>query len=229
MPRRLTQLYCGLVLYGFSAGLLIVSRLGNDPWDVLHQGLSRHTGIGTGVWADIAGVVVLLAWIPLRQRPGIGTLSNVLVVGLAIQATIVVCGSAHGTALPIALVVTGTALNAIATGMYIAVDLGPGPRDGLMTGIAARGHSIRAVRSSIELTALATGIVLGGTFGPATIFYALMIGPLVHLTLPWFRARRTDQVPHAASHLTPAVPHSAAARQRRPPMSPYVLDSIEDR
>ena len=209
MARRVTQLYCGLVLYGVSAGLLIVSGLGNDPWDVLHQGLSRHTGIGTGLWADIAGVIVLLFWIPLRQRPGIGTLSNVLLVGLAIQATILVCGSAHETALRIALVPAGTALNAVATGMYIAADLGPGPRDGLMTGIAARGHSIRAVRSTIELSVLATGIVLGGTFGPATLFYAATIGPLVHLTLPWFRARRLDQAKEETGRFAARDPGAA--------------------
>jgi uncharacterized membrane protein YczE len=183
---RLLQLYAGLALYGASAGLIILSELGNDPWDVLHQGLSRQTGIGTGLWVCIAGALVMLLWIPLRQRPGLGTLSNVVVVGLVLELTLNVFEPAQDPAARWTLLLSGVLLNGVATGLYIGARFGPGPRDGLMTGLAARGMSLRAVRTGIELTVLVAGIALGGTAGIGTVLYALAIGPLAHVFVPAF-------------------------------------------
>ena len=140
--RSLLQLYAGLVLYGASASLILVSELGNDPWDVLHQGLSRQTGIGTGVWVCIAGALVMLLWIPLRQRPGFGTLSNVVVVGLVMELCLALFEPVHGPGARWTLLLSGVVLNGVATGLYIGASFGPGPRDGLMTGIAARVGAI---------------------------------------------------------------------------------------
>jgi len=186
LARRLLQLYAGLVLYGLSSALILLSALGNDPWDVLHQGLARQTGIATGTWVCLAGALVLVLWIPLRQRPGFGTVSNVVVIGLVIDAVLALSGPAHGAALRTALLAGGVVLNGIATGLYIGARLGPGPRDGLMTGLAARGMSLRAVRTGIELTVLALGAALGGTVGIGTLVYALAIGPLAHVFVPAF-------------------------------------------
>jgi uncharacterized membrane protein YczE len=186
LARRLLQLYAGLALYGASASLIILSALGNDPWDVLHQGLSRQTGIGTGIWVCIAGALVMLLWIPLRQRPGLGTLSNVVVVGLVLELCLAAFEPADGAAARWTLLLSGVLLNGMATGLYIGARFGPGPRDGLMTGLAARGLSLRAVRTGIELTVLAAGIALGGTAGIGTVIYALAIGPLAHVFVPAF-------------------------------------------
>jgi uncharacterized membrane protein YczE len=197
LARRLTQLYAGLVLYGVSASFILLAGLGNDPWDVLHQGLSRQTGIGTGLWVDIMGALVLLAWIPLRQRPGLGTISNVVVIGLVVEAMLAAFPPAHGLGLRIPLLLAGVVLNGMATGLYIGASFGPGPRDGLMTGIAARGHSLRAVRTGLEITVLALGALLGGTVGIGTLVYALAIGPLAHVFVPAF-ATDIEQAPAAA-------------------------------
>jgi uncharacterized membrane protein YczE len=204
LVRRLLQLYAGLALYGASASLIILSGLGNDPWDVLHQGLSRQTGIGTGIWVCIAGALVLLLWIPLRQKPGLGTLSNVIVVGLALELCLAAFEPAHEHAARWTLLLSGVLLNGVATGMYIGARFGPGPRDGLMTGLAARGMSLRAVRTGIELTVLAAGFALGGTVGIGTLVYALAIGPLAHVFVPAFT---TPPTPSAAV----ALPASASA------------------
>jgi len=182
--RRLAQLYAGLVLYGASAAMLLLAGLGADPWDVLHQGLSRRLGLGVGTWSVILGALVMLLWIPLHQRPGLGTLSNVVVVGLAIDLVLAVVPTPHGLGLRAATMLSGVVLNGIATGLYIGAGLGPGPRDGLMTGLAARGHSIRLVRTGIELAVLITGWLLGGTVGVGTVVYALGIGPLSHVFVP---------------------------------------------
>jgi uncharacterized membrane protein YczE len=200
LARRLLQLYVGLALYGSSAALIILSELGNDPWDVLHEGLSRQTGIGTGIWVCLAGALVMLLWIPLRQRPGLGTLSNVIVVGLVLELCLVAFEPAEGAAARWTLLVSGVLLNGVATGLYIGARFGPGPRDGLMTGLAARGLSLRTVRTGIELTVLAAGVVLGGTAGIGTIVYALAIGPLAHVFVPAF----TIAPPRAAVAVRPA-------------------------
>jgi uncharacterized membrane protein YczE len=182
--RRLAQLFAGLILYGVSASMLLLAGLGVDPWDVFHQGLSRRFGLGVGTWAIIVGVAVLLLWIPLRQRPGFGTLSNVIVVGLVIDAVLATVPPVHGLAARVVVMLGGVVLNGIATGAYIGAGLGPGPRDGLMVGLAARGHSVRVVRTCIELTVLLTGWLLGGTVGIGTVVYALGIGPIAHVSIP---------------------------------------------
>ncbi|MFL5942247.1 MAG: YczE/YyaS/YitT family protein [Gaiellaceae bacterium] len=186
MRLRLVQLYAGLLLYGVSSSLLVLAGLGLDPWDVFHQGLSRTFGLAIGTWAIIVGALVLLLWIPLRQRPGIGTVSNVILVGATMNVVLGHVHAPHALAPRIALLLCGVFLNGVATGMYIGAGLGPGPRDGLMTGLAARGHSIRVVRTGIELTVLFVGWRLGGTVGIGTVVYALAIGPLAHLFVPLF-------------------------------------------
>lgn len=192
LPRRLVQLYGGLVLYGFSDALIVLAGLGVDPWDVLHQGLSRRTGLGIGTWSIIVGALVLLAWLPLRQRPGLGTVSNVIVVGLSINATIALVPAPSNLVARGGLLVAGVVLNGLATGCYIGARFGPGPRDGLMTGLAARGHSIRVVRTVIELIVLATGWLLGGSVGVGTVLYAVAIGPLAHVFIPMLTVARPE-------------------------------------
>jgi uncharacterized membrane protein YczE len=185
LTRRLVQLYAGLALYGASMALLVRSSLGVTPWDVLHQGLARQLGWSLGTVAIAVGALVLLAWIPLRQKPGLGTVSNVVVIGLAVDATLAVVPAPSALAARAGLVIAGVLLNAVATAAYIGVHLGPGPRDGLMTGLVRRtDRSVRLVRTSIEAAVVATGWLLGGTLGPATVLYALAIGPLVQMLLP---------------------------------------------
>ncbi|SPF01106.1 membrane protein YczE [Streptomyces sp. MA5143a] len=187
LTRRLLQLYVGLALYGVSSALLVRSGLGLEPWNVLHQGLSERTGLSMGIVLTIVGASILLLWIPLRQRPGLGTVSNVLVIGAAMDATLALTPDARTWAARIALMVVGIVLNGAATGLYIAARFGPGPRDGLMTGLnRVTGLSIRLVRTGIELTVVATGFVLGGTVGVGTLLYAVSIGPLAQLFLRVF-------------------------------------------
>ncbi|MFI1961712.1 YitT family protein [Streptomyces althioticus] len=187
LVRRLFQLYAGLALYGASSALLVRSGLGLEPWNVLHQGLSERTGLSMGVVLTALGALILLLWIPLRQRPGLGTVSNVLVIGAAMDATLAVVPDAHGMAVRVALMASGIALNGAATGLYIAARFGPGPRDGLMTGLHQRtGVSVRLVRTAIEITVVVTGFVLGGTVGVGTVLYAVAIGPLAQLFLRVF-------------------------------------------
>jgi uncharacterized membrane protein YczE len=189
--RRLVQLYAGLVLYGLSMALLVRSGLGVMPWDVLHQGLARQLGWSLGVVTMVVGALVLLAWVPLRERPGLGTVSNVVVIGLALDAALAVLPEPGSLPVRAALVPAGILLNAVATAAYIGVHLGPGPRDGLMTGLVRRtGGSVRVVRTSIEVVVVAAGWLLGGTLGVATVLYALAIGPLVHALLPRLSVRR---------------------------------------
>lgn len=177
--RRLSQLYIGLVLYGVSAGMQVRARLGLNPWDVLHQGIAHRVHHAIGTVSIVLGAVLLLAWFPLRQRPGLGTISNVVVIGLALNATVMALPPQHGYPARIAMLVVAIVLCGVGSGMYISAGLGPGPRDGLMTGIAARtGMSVRIVRTGIELTVLACGWLLGGSVGVGTVAFALVIGPL---------------------------------------------------
>ncbi|WP_280856353.1 hypothetical protein [Streptomyces sp. SAI-144] len=187
LGRRLIQLYVGLALYGASSALLVEAGLGLEPWGVLHQGLAELTGLSIGVVSIVVGAAVLLLWIPLRQRPGLGTVSNVFVVGIAMDATLAAVPEAHGLAVRIPLLLAGIVLNGVATGLYIAARFGPGPRDGLMTGLHRRtGRSIRLMRTAIEVAVVVTGFVLGGTIGIGTVLYAVSIGPLAQLFLRIF-------------------------------------------
>ncbi|PZH10463.1 hypothetical protein C1I97_13995 [Streptomyces sp. NTH33] len=189
LGRRLIQLYAGLALYGASSALLVRAGLGLEPWNVLHQGLAEFTGLTIGAVSIIVGAVVLLLWVPLRQRPGLGTVSNVLVVGLALDGTLALLPGVHSPAVRVLLLVTGVVLNGVATGLYIAARFGPGPRDGLMTGLHRRtGRSIRLMRTAVEVAVVATGFALGGTIGVGTVLYALAIGPLAQLFLRVFAA-----------------------------------------
>jgi uncharacterized membrane protein YczE len=179
------QLYLGLALYGVSMALMIRSALGNMPWDVLHQGLSHRLGWSLGTVTVVVGALVLLCWVPLRQRPGLGTISNVVVIGVAVDAALAVVPALDAMAGRIALAVGGILLNAVATALYIGARFGPGPRDGLMTGLVGRtGWSLGLVRTGIEVAVVLTGWALGGTLGVVTVVYAVTIGPLVHLLLP---------------------------------------------
>ncbi|HET6970744.1 MAG TPA: hypothetical protein VFH92_06450 [Phenylobacterium sp.] len=183
--RRLVQLFAGLILYGASMALMLRSSLGLDPWDVFHQGLASHVALSFGTLVNLVGLVVLLLWIPLRQRPGVGTLANVATIGLAVDATLAVLPAMEGLATRSAVLVAGVVLNGLAGALYIGAGLGPGPRDGLMTGLVRRtGWSLRLVRTGIELSVLALGWLLGGTVGIGTVLYAFAIGPLVQAFLP---------------------------------------------
>ncbi|MFC9909504.1 YitT family protein [Streptomyces sp. NPDC127197] len=185
--RRLTQLYAGLALYGASSAFLVKSGLGLEPWNVLHQGLAERTGLSIGTVLIIVGAAVLLLWIPLRQRPGLGTVSNVFVIGVVMDGTLAVVPQAHTLAVQVPLMLAGVALNGVATGLYIAARFGPGPRDGLMTGLHRRtGRSIRLIRTAVEVTVVVTGFALGGTIGVGTLLYAVSIGPLAQLFLRVF-------------------------------------------
>jgi uncharacterized membrane protein YczE len=193
-PARVVLLLGGLALYGVSDAMLVLAGLGLDPWDVLHQGLSRSAGGQVGTWTIVVGALVLVAWIPLRQRPGVGTVTNVVVIGLVINAVLAWVPAPRDTVLRWVVLLAAVGLNALATGAYIGAGMGPGPRDGLSTGIAARGHSLRVVRTTLELTVLASGFALGGTVGVGTVIYALAIGPLTHLTIPALQLRPTAPV-----------------------------------
>jgi len=203
--RRGAQLLSGLVLYGVTAAMLVLAGLGLDPWDVLHQGLSRTLGLGIGTWAIIVSLVVLLGWLPLRQRPGVGTLANAVIVGAVIDLMLALVHPPHALWARVALLACGVAGNGIATGFYIGAGLGPGPRDGLSTGIAARGRSMRIVRTAVEATVLLSGFLLGGTVGIGTLLYALAIGPITHHTIPALaiRANPSPAAGRASARGTP--------------------------
>jgi uncharacterized membrane protein YczE len=212
MLRRLIRLYAGLVLFGASIALMVQAGLGLGPWDVLHQGLSRQTGLPLG-WIVIAvAAVVMLAWIPLRQRPGLGTLSNVVLVGLSVDAALAVLPRPDSMPARCLFLVTGIVSNGLATAMYIGANFGPGPRDGLMTGLAERGHSIRLVRTMIELAVLTVGWLLSGTVGIGTVAYALSIGALVQLFLKPSSAPRGSR---GGVPLPSALARPAAGTPRR--------------
>lgn len=185
MVRRLLQLLIGLVLYGAGCALTVEAGLGVDPWTVFAQGLSVHTGIGIGWVTNIVGFLVLLLWIPLHQKPGIGTVANILLVGTSMQVVLWLMAPVTGLTLQIGVLLGGILLVAVASGLYIGARFGPGPRDGLMTGLHARlGWPIWVCRALVEVTVLALGWLLGGTVGIGTVLFAALIGPLVHIALP---------------------------------------------
>jgi len=212
-PRRFVQLLTGLLLYGATMGMMVRAVLGLDPWDVFHQGVTAWVNnwipLSYGAVITLVSVVVLLLWIPLRQRPGIGTIANAAIIGFTTDATLAVLPTFTNLPSRIALMVVAIVGNAVAGALYIGAGLGPGPRDGLMTGLVARGvGSIRVVRTTIEVSVLAIGWVLGGVVGVGTVLYALAIGPLLHLLLPRL-AVKSAAVPAAG---TDRVPETVAAR-----------------
>lgn len=181
---RGVALLVGLACYGFSMAMMVRAGLGLDPWDVFHQGLTRHTPMSIGVASAVVGVVVLLAWIPLRNKPGIGTVANVIVIAVTVDAGLAVLAAPESMPARIALMLAAVVLNAVATVLYVGAGLGPGPRDGLMTGLVAQtGISVRLVRTAIEATVLTAGWLLGGSVGVGTVIYAFGIGPMVQLVL----------------------------------------------
>jgi uncharacterized membrane protein YczE len=186
LASRLTRLVAGLTLFGIGIGLMLQSGLGVPPWDVLHQGIARQLGITVGITSIIVSALVLLLWLPLKEPYGIGTLLNAVIIGVVIDVMALVLPEAGNGLAAWVMLLTGVVVIGLASGLYIGANLGPGPRDGLMTGIAKRGPSIRLTRALIEVTVLTLGWALGGTFGVGTIVFALAIGPLVHFFLPRF-------------------------------------------
>ncbi|ACV07152.1 membrane protein YczE [Kytococcus sedentarius] len=193
LPLRLTWLLVGLALYGASMAMVLRATLGQIPWDVFHVGLGTHLPLSFGLTVVLVGVLLLLLWIPLRQPPGLGTLGNALLIGPAADLTLALLPTPEDWAPRIGLMVAGIALNGVASAMYIGAQLGPGPRDGLMTGLAhTTGWSLRVVRTGLEVTVIVAGVLLGGTLGVATILYALAIGPLTQAFLPYLTVRLAD-------------------------------------
>lgn len=201
LPRRIGQLHVGLVLYGISMALMIESGLGLNPWDVFHHGVATATGASFGWVVILTGIPILLLWIPLRQRPGLGTIANLVVIGFVVDASLAVLPPARGIVPQTALLAAGIVLNGLATGLYIGARLGPGPRDGLMTGLVARFPrlSIRLVRTAIEVSVLAVGWSLGGQVGLGTVAYALAIGPLAEVFIPLFTVHTPAAGPEVGS------------------------------
>jgi len=199
MLRRVVQLVVGLSLFGASVGLMVRAGLGLGPWAVFHQGLSQHVGLSIGLVTNIVGALMLLFWIPLRQRPGIGTIANILLIGTTADITLWLTPHIDGLLARGAVLVFAIGLNGVAGGLYLGAGLGPGPRDGLMTGIMRlTGWPIARVRTGIELAALACGWLLGGTVGVGTVLFAVSVGPLLGVFLPLFdvtaRAAKTAPV-----------------------------------
>jgi len=189
--RRVIQLLIGLLLFGAGCALTVRAGLGVDPWTVLAEGISIHTGIGIGWVTSLLGLLVLLLWIPLRQKPGVGTIANIVLVGTAMQAVLTWVPPVEGLVAQIAVLLAGILLVAIASGLYIGAHFGPGPRDGLMTGMNMRlGWPIWVCRATVELSVLFGGWLLGGTVGLGTVLFAVLIGPLVHAALPLMDTRR---------------------------------------
>jgi uncharacterized membrane protein YczE len=184
---RLTQLYVGLVMYGVSIALMVRGDLGLAPWDVLHSGVIRHLPLTLGQAVVLFSFVVLVFWIPLREKPGIGTISNAIVVGVSADATLALFDNPGAIAARIALMLGGVLLCGLATGVYVGAQLGRGPRDGLMTGLSRRtGLSLRLVRTGLEVAVVLVGLALGGTLGVGTLVYAFTIGPIAQALMPYF-------------------------------------------
>ena len=212
LARRLPQLYVGLFLYGVSLALMVRGALGLAPWDVLHSGFIRHVPMTLGQAVIVFSFVVLVLWIPLREMPGLGTISNALVVGFSADLTLAVLDRPDAIAARIALMIGGVVLCGLASALYIGAQLGRGPRDGLMTGLSRRtGLSLRLVRTGLEVAVVVVGLLLGGTLGLGTVAYALAIGPLTQLMLPWL----TVDV-RAVEVMAPAqsLPHAAESETR---------------
>ncbi|MGW3572404.1 membrane protein YczE [Streptomyces sp. NPDC000941] len=220
----MVHLYAGLVLYGVSMALQLRAGLGLDPWDVFHQGVAEHTSLSFGTVTIVVGAAVLLLWIPLRQRPGLGTVSNVAVIGVVVDITLWLMPDLHALALRIPLLVFSVILNGAATGLYISAHFGPGPRDGLMTGLHRRtGRSVRLMRTTIEVTVLAVGFALGGSVGVGTVLYALTIGPLAQYFLRFFA------LPSPAGERSPVVAQGKAQETQKTTKTQTTRTAIHDR
>lgn len=207
MARRIAQLLVGLFLYGVGCAMTVEAGLGVDPWTVLAEGLSIHTGIGIGWIANILGFFVLLLWIPLRQRPGVGTIANILLVGTSMQLVLWLFPPVTGFWAQLAVLLGGIVVVATASGLYIGARFGPGPRDGLMTGMHRRlGWPIWTCRALVELSVLLIGWLLGGTVGIGTVLFAVLIGPLVHIALPLLDTRGRIRAASAPGEVTAARP-----------------------
>jgi uncharacterized membrane protein YczE len=206
LGERLARLVLGLVLCGLGIAVMVAAGLGLGPWDVLHQGISQRTGIPIGTVGILTGVVVLAGWVPLRERLGIGTVCNVFLIGITIDLTLLVLDTPESLAARIGLLLAGPVLFAVGSGFYIGAGLGPGPRDGLMTGLARRGWTVRRVRSGIEVTVLVLGWLLGGTVGVGTVLFATTIGPLVHVCLERLSVRPLPEEPPATPVVTGTPP-----------------------
>jgi uncharacterized membrane protein YczE len=194
-PHRLAQLVVGLVVFGAGEAMLVASGLGNSPWTVLAQGLARQTGATVGAATVIVSAMVLLAWVPLRQAPGLGTVLNAVLIGVAIDVTLAVLPDHASPATRACMVPAGIALVALGSGLYLTTRLGPGPRDGLMTGLHRRtGLSLRVVRAGIEVSAVVVGYILGGTVGIATVAFAVLIGPAVQAAVHALGGRDTARL-----------------------------------
>lgn len=202
MTRRIAQLAAGLALYGAAVGLMVRARLGLGPWSVFHQGLSQHLGLSIGLVTNAVGALLLVVWIPLRQRPGVGTIGNVLLIGTAADLTLMVTPPLESLPLRVVVLLSAIVLTGVASGIYIGAGLGPGPRDGLMTGLVRMTRQpVGRVLTVLELVVLAAGFALGGTIGPGTLLYAFGVGPLVSLFLPRFEIR--DRAPQDAAPVNP--------------------------
>lgn len=196
LPRRIFQLVAGLAAFALGEALIVRAALGVIPWDVLHQGLVHQLGLTIGQWSILVGVVVLLLWVPLRERPGVGTVVNVLSIGLFLDLFLSLLTAPDALWLRVAYLAVGIVLNGLATAAYIGARLGPGPRDGLMTGLVRRtGGSVRVVRTAIEVGVVVVGWLLGGNLGIGTVVFALAIGPVIHLCLPVLTVRPAPPPP----------------------------------
>ena len=224
LVRRVTQLLAGLVLFGVTMALILRAGLGLEPWGVLTYGLIQHIPLSYGEMVVASSFVVLLLWIPLRQWPGLGTLLNAVVVGVATDATLAVVPPVEGLAQQVSVMLLGVVGNGVAGALYIGSQLGPGPRDGLMTGLARRtGRSIRLVRTSLEVTVVTLGWLLGGVLGVGTVVYALLIGPVVQLFLPLLTVR---VAPPAVGQ--PAMEGAASLRQDQSAADQAVASSTSE-
>lgn len=205
LPRRIVQLFTGLTMYGVAMGMFVRAGLGLDPWDVFHYGVAKLTGMDLGTAVIVVSIPVLLLWIPLRQWPGLGTIANAIWIGIATNIALAVIPTMHGLLTQITVFALGLVVNGAGGALYIGAQLGPGPRDGLMTGLHRRtGLSLRLVRTALELTVLGTGWLMGGVVGVGTLAYAVAIGPLVQAFLPWCIVR-LDVPLSAPSECAPAA------------------------
>jgi len=216
MIRRLAQLIFGLVLYGFAAALMVRANLGLSPWHIFHQGVARVTGISFGMVVNLTGAALLLAWIPMRQRIGVGTILNIVTIGSAADFSLRLIPPVESLVVRWLLLAAAIGLTGIACGIYIGAGLEPGPRDGLMTGIAKRtGWSIRFTRTGVELAVLAIGVLLGGKIGIGTFVYAAFIGPVVHFAMTKFAWRPDRGTQREVKNAAVRPPSGATIRASR--------------